>query len=156
MQPINQKLLEESIDEPEPWLLIGIPRRDPFLVPQYLKRNSVNPYQHMKKMMSFRERLHVTMQCYIRQHFADRHWLHESPGEHASRTEPTMKKFTKESTTYLLKGLVCKWNDQKMRSESSKYVRQTTGFFTNIWRIKVALENSSLESMHKKFGRDIG
>ena len=31
LQPINQNLLEEFIDENEPWLLIGIPSRDPFL-----------------------------------------------------------------------------------------------------------------------------
>ena len=30
LQPINQKLLEELIDENEPWLLIGIQRRYPF------------------------------------------------------------------------------------------------------------------------------
>ena len=29
MQPISQHLLEEFIDENEPWLLIGIPSRDP-------------------------------------------------------------------------------------------------------------------------------
>ena len=52
-----------------------------------------------------------------------------------------MRKFTKESTTYFVKGLVCRWNVQKMRSESSEYVRKTTGFFTNIWRIKIALES---------------
>ena len=28
-----------------------------------------------------------------------------------------------------------------MRSESSEYVRKTTGFFTNSWRIKIALES---------------
>ena len=32
LQPINQILLEELTDENEPWLLIGIPSRDPFLV----------------------------------------------------------------------------------------------------------------------------
>ena len=37
LQPINQKLLEEFFDKIEPWLLIGIPSRDPFLVTQYLK-----------------------------------------------------------------------------------------------------------------------
>ena len=31
-QPINQNLLDEYIDENEPWLLIGIPSRDSFLV----------------------------------------------------------------------------------------------------------------------------
>ena len=28
-----------------------------------------------------------------------------------------------------------------MRSESSEYVRKTTDFFTNSWRIKLALES---------------
>ena len=51
-----------------------------------------------------------------------------------------MRKFTKESTTDFVKGLVCRWNVQKMRSESSEYVRKTTVFFTNSWRIKKALE----------------
>ena len=52
-----------------------------------------------------------------------------------------MRKFTKESTTCFVKGPVCRWNVQKMRSESSTCVRKTTGFFTNSWRIKIALEN---------------
>ena len=140
LQPINQNLFEEFIDENEPWLLIGIPSRDPFLVTQYLERHSVSSDQHIKKMVSLLQGLHVMMQCYMRQHFADRYWLHEHPGGHASWREPTMRKFTKESTTYFVKGLVCRWNVQKMRSESSEYVRKTTGFFTNSWEIKIALE----------------
>ena len=36
---------------------------------------------------------------------------------------------------------VCRWNVQKMQSESSEYVRKTTGFFTNSWRIKIAMES---------------
>ena len=138
---INQKLLEESIDGNEPWLLIRIPSRDPFFVAQYLEPHSVSSYQHMKKSMSLCEGLHVVMQFYMRQHFADRYWLHPHPGGHASWREPTMRKFTKESTTYFVKGLVCRWNVQKMRSESSEYVRKTTGFFTNSRRIKIALES---------------
>ena len=65
LQPKNQKLLEEFIDENEPWLLIGIPSRDPFLVTQYLERHCVSSDQHMRKLMSLREGLHVMMQCYI-------------------------------------------------------------------------------------------
>ena len=108
LQPIDQNLLEE------PWLLIGSPSRDPFLVTQYLERHSASSDQHMKKLMSLREGLHVMMQCYMRQHFADRHWLHEHRGGHASRREPTMRKFTKESKTYFLKGPACRWNVQRM------------------------------------------
>ena len=84
LRPINQNLLEEFVDENEPWLLIGIPSRDPFLVTQQLERHSVSSGQHMKKLMSLREGLHVMMRSYTRQHFA-------------------------------------------------------TGFFTNSWRIKIAL-----------------
>ena len=93
----------------------------------------------MKKLMSLREGLHVMMQCYMRQHAADLYRLHEHPGGHASWREPTMRKFTKESTTYFVEGLVCRRNVQKMRSESSEYVRKTTGFFTNSWRMKKSL-----------------
>ena len=89
--PNNQKLLEEFIDGNEPWLLIGIPRRDPFFVTQYLERHSVSSDQHMKKLMSRREGLRVMMQCYMRQHFADRYWSHEHPGGHASWRELTHK-----------------------------------------------------------------
>ena len=56
LQPINQNLLEEFIDENEPWSVIRIPNRAPFLVMQYLEQHSV----------SF-EGLHVMMQCYMRQ-----------------------------------------------------------------------------------------
>ena len=128
LQPIDQNLLEEFFDKNEPWLLIGIPGRDPFLVTQYLERHSVSSDQHMKKLMSQREGLHVMMQCNMRQHFADRYRLHEHSGGHASWREPTMRKFTKESTAYFVKGPVCRWNVQKMRSESSEYVRKNGGF----------------------------
>ena len=37
LQTSNRKLLEEFINENEPWLLIDIPSRDPFLVTQYLE-----------------------------------------------------------------------------------------------------------------------
>ena len=84
LQSINQKMLEEFTDENEPWLLIGIPSRDPSFVTPYLERHSVSLDQHMKKLMSLREGLHVMMQCNMRQHFADRYWLHEHPGGHAS------------------------------------------------------------------------
>ena len=92
LQPSNQQLLEEIIDENEPWLLIRIPSRDLFVVTQYLERHSVSSDQHMKKLMSLREGLHMMMQCYLRHHFADRCWLHEHPGGHASWRELTMRK----------------------------------------------------------------
>ena len=93
----NQKLLEEVFVKNEPWLLIGIPNRDPMFVTQYLERHTVISDQQMKKLMSLREGLHVMMQCYMRQHFAGRYWLHEHPGGHALWREPTMRKLTKEN-----------------------------------------------------------
>ena len=50
--PLIKILLEEFIDETEPWLLIGILNRDPSLRSQHLERHSVVSYQHMKKLMS--------------------------------------------------------------------------------------------------------
>ena len=85
-----------------------------FFVIQCLERHSVSSDQHMKKLMSPRESLHVMMQCYMRQHFVDCYWLHEHPGGHAPWREPTMIKFTKGSTTYFVKGPVCRWNVLKM------------------------------------------
>ena len=84
LQPINQHVLEDFFDKNEPWLLIRIPSRDPFLVTQYLERHSVSLDQYMKEFKPLREGLHVMMQCHMRQHFADRYWLHEHPGGHAS------------------------------------------------------------------------
>ena len=55
--------------------------------------------QHVKKLMSLREGLHVMMQCYTRQHFADRYWLIEHPGGRASWRELAVKKVTKASTS---------------------------------------------------------
>ena len=138
LQPSNQKLLEDFIDENEPWLLIGIPSRDPFFLTSYLERHSVGSDQHMKNLMSLREGLHMVMECHMRQHFADRSWLHEHPGGYASWREPTMRKFTKESTIYFVKALVCRWNIHKMQSESNEYVRKKVPF-TNSLRIKMVL-----------------
>ena len=44
----NRKLLEEFIDENEPWLLIGIPSRDPFLVTQFLELHFVSVVSNVK------------------------------------------------------------------------------------------------------------
>ena len=73
LQPIDQKLLEEFIDESQPWLLIELPSRDPFLMTQYWERHHVSSDQQMKKLMSLREGRHVMTQYCMRQHFADRY-----------------------------------------------------------------------------------
>ena len=66
-----------------------------------------------------------------------------------------MRKFTKESTTYFVKGPARRWHVQKMRSESSEYVRKTTGFFTNSWRIKIALESYFGEHAQEGLGEKL-
>ena len=66
-----------------------------------------------------------------------------------------MRKFTKKSTTYFVNGPVCKWNVQKMRSESSEHVRKTTGFFTNRWRIKIASESFFEEHTQEVWKRNL-
>ena len=74
--PSNQSLMDEFLDENEPWLSVGIPNRDPFFVTHYMERHSARSDQHMKKLTSFREGLLMMVQCYMRQHLADRYWLH--------------------------------------------------------------------------------
>ena len=69
LPPSNQNFWEEILDESEPWLLIGIPNRDPFFVTQHLERHSASSDQHMKKLMLLREGLHILMKG------ADRYWL---------------------------------------------------------------------------------
>ena len=141
LQPIGRNSLGKFIDENWPWLLVGIPSRDPFLVTHYLEKRSESSDQHMKKLMSLPEGLRVMIQCNERQHSADFYRLHEHPGGPASWREPMMRKLAKESSTYCVRGPVCKWNLHKMQTESNECVRETTSFITNSWRIKTALES---------------
>ena len=62
-------------------------KQEIFFVTQHLERHSLRSDQDMKNLMSLREDLHAMMQCFMRQHFGDRYWLHEHPGGHASWRE---------------------------------------------------------------------
>ena len=73
LQTLNRKLLEELIDENEPWLLIEIPSKDSFLIIQFLERHFVSSDQHVEELMSLREGVHMMMHCYMRQHDACLH-----------------------------------------------------------------------------------
>ena len=137
-----------------PWLLVGIPSGDPFLATHYMEKRSESSDQHKKKLMSLREGLRAVIQCYRREHSAHYYRLHEHPGGPASWREPMMRTLAKESTTYYVRGPMCKWNIQKMRAESSEYVRKTTGFFTNRWRIKIALESYFVEHAQEVWERN--
>ena len=110
LQPSNRKLLEEFIDENEPWLLIGLPCRDSFLMIQYLEQHFVRTDLNVKESMPLRDSHHESMQGYMQQH--DVEWRHEHPGGHTSWREST------------------KMECSKIRSESSEYMWKTTGFFT--------------------------
>ena len=116
---------------------------------------SVSSDQHMKKLLSLREGPYVMMQICMQQNFADRCQLHEHPGGHASWTEPTMRKLSKESTWCSVRGLVCRWNIQKMQSESTEYVRKTTGFFTNSWRIKISFGKLRCRARETSLGKNL-
>ena len=94
-----QKWLDTFTEQKEAWLLIGMSNRDPFFVTRYLERPIASSDQHIKKLVSLREGLHVMMQCYMRQYFAHRYWLHEHLGGTASWGEPMMRTLAKESTT---------------------------------------------------------
>ena len=87
LQPRNRRLLEELINENEPWLLIRVQKRDSFLMMQYLERHSVSADSNVKEFMPLREGLHEMMQCYRRQHFAASNDLHEHPRRHSSWRE---------------------------------------------------------------------
>ena len=121
LQTINQKLLEEFIDENEPWS-IGIPCRDPFLETQHSEPHSVSLDQHMKKL-SLREGLQVMMLCYMR-----------------CIVERTYDEEIYNRINHLLRERTCV---QVECSEDaiSEHVRKTTGFYTNSWRIQTALES---------------
>ena len=67
-------------------------------------------------------------------HFADRYWLH-------GIVERTYDEEIHRRSNHLLRERTFGWNVQKVRSESDDYVRKTTVFFTNSWRIKIALES---------------
>ena len=111
LQPSSRELLEEFIDETEPWLLIGTPSSDSFLVIQYLERHFVSSDQHVKEVMPLRGGLHAGMQCYVRQHFDDRYWLHEHPKRHTSWRESTRRKITKGSTGRYADGMFRRWKN---------------------------------------------
>ena len=83
--------------------------------------------------MTMREGLHVGMQCYMRQHDA---FVHST-----SWRDPPRRKFTKGSITHIMKWSICRWNVQKMRSESVGYMWKTTCAFVHCWRIKTTLES---------------
>ena len=104
----------------------------PSFVAQYLQRHSVISDQHVKKLV---------MQCCARQYVADCWWLHGHHGGHVSWREPTMRKFTKSSKTYVARVLVCRWITHKIQSKRIECVRKLVGFYTISWRIKLVLEN---------------
>ena len=106
---------------------------------------SVSSEQHMKKLLSLRDGLHVMVQFFMQQHFADRCQLHEHPGGHASWREPTMRKFSKESTTCF----VC--SDGTFRrcnqNQPSMYVKQLVSSQT-VGESKLALPELFKHRLH--------
>ena len=81
LQPSNQKLLEEWINENNPRLLIGIPSRDSFFTKESRWQSRLSTL--------LCEDLHEIMQCHERQHFVASNDLHEHPKRHSSWSSPT-------------------------------------------------------------------
>ena len=137
LQHSNRKLLEESIEENEvQLLLIRIPSRDSFLRIQCLERHVASVDPNVKELMPLREGLHVTTQCYMRQHDE---CLYSTSWRESTRT-----KFMHISSE-------C----SKIRSESSEYMWKTMGVLKNSWRVKKTWR-ATLKNMHRKFGRETG
>ena len=134
--PSIKNCRKNFFDEKEPWLLIGIPSGDPFFETQYLERHSVSSDQHMKKLMSLREGLHVMMQCTCDSTLLIViGYMNIQQDMHRAR-EPTLGKFTNESTTYV-QGPAGRWNVPKLRSESSEFGSKT------LWIRHRQLENQN-------------
>ena len=89
--------------------------------------------------MPLREGLHERMQCDMRQHFAERYWLHEYPRRHSSWKESTRMKFMNMPS-----------DCSKVRSESSEYMWKTTGVFSTVGESK-QLWRATLMNEHRKF-----
>ena len=85
---------------------------------RYLERDLASSDQHVKELMPLREGLHEMMQCDMRQHFAERYWVHEYLRRRASWRESTGMKF-----------MNIEMESSMMRSESSQCMSETTGFF---------------------------
>ena len=65
-----------------------------------------------------------------------------------------MRKITKESTTYFVKK-TCVWMEHSEDAiRIDEYVRKTTHFFTNIWRVKIALESYFAEHVQEVWERN--
>ena len=113
---------------------------------QYLEKRFVSSDQHVKEWerMPLREGLHERMQCDMRQHFAERCWLHEHPRRHSS---------WKESSRMIFLNMPS--DCSKMRSESSENLWKTTGAFLNSWRTKIALESYFEERAQETWERHV-
>ena len=153
LQPSDHKSLEKFTEENMPQLLVGFLKQRSILCYTILEGTLWEFRSTLKNLISFREGLRVMIQYYKRQHSADFYWLHEHLGGPASWRESMTRKLAKESTTYYIRGPVCKWNIHMMQSE---YVRKTTGFFTNSWSIPNRIGELFLQSLHGKFGRETG
>ena len=62
--------------------------------------------QHMKKLMSLRQGLHVMMQCFLRLHLTDRYCLHEHQDGHSS-WRGTYDKEIHKMVNFLLRKMAC-------------------------------------------------
>ena len=141
-------LLEEFIGENEPWLLIGIPIRDSFLVIQYLERHSVSSDQHVEELMPLREGLHVmntmihaTARCMSSFSIVERIYedeIHKRTSYVLHVTADMQMKCSEDAIRI-----------EYIRAENNGCFLKTVGESKWPWR-------ATLKNMHRKFGREIG
>ena len=107
--------------------------------------------QHMKKLMSLREGLHVMMKCDMPQYVADRCWLHGRPRRHTCIVERVHNENSHKRIDHVICARTCV---QMEHSEDSigcnqnrlnVYVKRRV-FFTKYSRIKKALESYSVNN----------
>ena len=91
---------------------------------------------------------------WMRQHSADGYWLHEHSREDMHCGENLRSgNSQKERTTHFMKKMCGRWNVKKMRSESSEYVRKTTGSSQTVGESKEFFSELLRRRMPKKVYR---
>ena len=106
----------------------------------------------MKKLMSLREGLHVMMAMLCATALR---W--SSLATWTSRRTCIVERTCNEEIHKRINHLLREWTCvqmERLRPESSEYVRKTTGFFTNRWRIKIALESYFKKHAQEFWERD--
>ena len=137
IQPSNQQLSDECIDENKPRLSIRILSGGSFFTIQYLELqfmcddpNMKESRWHSRLFTLFWEDLHELMQCYERQHFVASNDLHQHPRRLSSWKDSMKMKYS------------------KMRSKSSVYTWNAKAIMIHLDSYEVCERNGMSPDMH--------